>query len=160
MTSICGWHISLCGQAISFRRCAESDHRDVCLLYREEDPLCHCLSPNSSTVSVREAGDPVRTPQIIYLLFILLCTQPQSIALIQQVIEHIVYACLPKRRQRNCVRAVRQPVTSYPRLVKPDSVKGEAIIEITPLPDEFLNGIGHRPPPSDIYEFPRQRCSA
>jgi hypothetical protein len=61
-------------------------------------------------------------------------SRPQSIALIQKVIGHIVDACLPKlRRQRNCTRAVRQPIQSYPRLVKPDSVKGPAIIEITSI---------------------------
>ena len=60
-------------------------------------------------------------------------SRPQSIALIQAVIAQIAEACLPKRRQRNCVRAVRQPIRSYPRLVKPDSVKGPPVIEITPI---------------------------
>ena len=58
---------------------------------------------------------------------------PQSIALIRKIMDQIVYACLPGRRERNCLRAVRQPIKSYPRLVKPDSVKGPAVIDITAI---------------------------
>lgn len=60
-------------------------------------------------------------------------TKAQIIALIGKVTKQIAEACLPKRRERNCARKVRQPVQSYPRLTKTDSVEGPVSIEITGL---------------------------
>jgi hypothetical protein len=58
-------------------------------------------------------------------------SKAQITALISKVTEQIAEACLPKRRERNCPRKVRQPVQRYPRLTKNDSVTGPTVIEIT-----------------------------
>ena len=55
-------------------------------------------------------------------------------ALTQRVLDQLALAVLPKRRRRTCPRAVRQPVTSWPRLLENSQLKGELQYEIDPLP--------------------------
>ena len=43
---------------------------------------------------------------------------------VRRTLQLIAERALPKRRQRSCPRAVRQPVSSWPRLVKNTSIKG------------------------------------
>jgi hypothetical protein len=50
-------------------------------------------------------------------------SKTQITALISKVTQQIAEACLPKRRERNCPRKVRQPIQGSPRLTKTDSVQ-------------------------------------
>ena len=49
------------------------------------------------------------------------------------MLDQLALAVLPKRRRRTCPRAVRQPVTSWPRLLENSQLKGELEYVIDPL---------------------------
>jgi hypothetical protein len=51
-------------------------------------------------------------------------------ALGQQVMAHLETLLTPPRRKRSCPRAVRQPITKWPRLQKNSQAKGEIIHEV------------------------------
>lgn len=57
----------------------------------------------------------------------------QITALVQRVIERISRQLTPPRRKRSCPRAVRKPVGSWPRLLKPASHNGEFLYQVTKL---------------------------
>jgi hypothetical protein len=50
---------------------------------------------------------------------------------VQRTMRRIAEMAIPKRRQRSCPRALRQPVSSWPRLVKNSYVSGEPNYELT-----------------------------
>lgn len=52
---------------------------------------------------------------------------------VRRTLKMIAARALPKRRQRSCPRAVRQPVSSWPRLLKNTSNNGSATYNITPI---------------------------
>jgi hypothetical protein len=54
-------------------------------------------------------------------------------ALGQQLMAHLETLLTPPRRKRSCPRAVRQPVTKWPRLQKNSQTKGEIIHEVVAL---------------------------
>jgi hypothetical protein len=51
-------------------------------------------------------------------------------AIYDRVRETIVRQATPPRRKRNCPRKVRQPVSSWPRLITNDSREGDYEFEI------------------------------
>ena len=53
---------------------------------------------------------------------------------VQRTLRLIAARALPKRRLRSCPRAVRQPVSSWPRLLKNTSVKGAPEYELLVVP--------------------------
>jgi hypothetical protein len=54
--------------------------------------------------------------------------------LVERVRESIIRQRTPKRRKRNCARKVRQPVSSWPRLINIESNEGSYIFEIISFP--------------------------
>jgi len=54
--------------------------------------------------------------------------------LVERVRESIIRQRTPKRRKRNCARKVRQPVSSWPRLINIESNEGTYIFEIISFP--------------------------
>jgi len=54
--------------------------------------------------------------------------------LVERVRESIIRQRTPDRRKRNCARKVRQPVSSWPRLIIAESNEGEYEFEIVTLP--------------------------
>ncbi len=53
--------------------------------------------------------------------------------LVRRTLRELAEYALPKRRQRSCPRAIRQPVSSWPRLLKNTYQTGAPEYEITPL---------------------------
>ncbi len=56
----------------------------------------------------------------------------QILGLVERTLREIAGEAIPKRRARNCKRAVRQPVSSWPRLTTPAYEKGAFHYEILP----------------------------
>ena len=54
--------------------------------------------------------------------------------LVQRTLRRIADMAIPKRRQRSCPRALRQPVSSWPRLLKNTYETGAPDYEILPFP--------------------------
>lgn len=54
-------------------------------------------------------------------------------ALGRRLMEHLEKRLTPPRRNRSCPRAVRQPVTKWPRLQKTSQAKGEILHEVLPV---------------------------
>jgi hypothetical protein len=54
--------------------------------------------------------------------------------LVRRTMRQIAEMALPKRRQRSCPRALRQPVSSWPRLLKNSSVNSAPEYQLIPLP--------------------------
>jgi hypothetical protein len=54
--------------------------------------------------------------------------------LVRRTLRRIAAMALPKRRQRTCPRALRQPVSSWPRLLENRYQTGAPEYEITPIP--------------------------
>ena len=52
---------------------------------------------------------------------------------VRRTMRRIAEAAIPKRRQRSCPRALRQPVSSWPRLLKNRSVQGAPEYNLIPL---------------------------
>ncbi len=52
---------------------------------------------------------------------------------VQRTMRLIARRALPKRRQRSCPRALRQPVSSWPRLLKNTSIQGSPDYNLIPL---------------------------
>ena len=52
---------------------------------------------------------------------------------VRRTLRRIAEKALPKRRQRSCPRALRQPVSSWPRLLKNTSINSAPEYELTPL---------------------------
>jgi hypothetical protein len=59
-----------------------------------------------------------------------LLSERQKNQLVQRFYEHMGRCVTPKRRSRSCPRAVRQPVTGWPRLQRNDSVDGPLHLQI------------------------------
>lgn len=59
----------------------------------------------------------------------------QEVAVVQRALNWMAQMLNPPRRARSCPRAVRQPVTTFPRLIQNASHKGPVHYEITPMPD-------------------------
>lgn len=57
----------------------------------------------------------------------------QVLALTKRTMEWIAAQALPKRRQRSCPRAVRQPVCGWPRLVANSYQRGPVQCEVLPI---------------------------
>ena len=53
--------------------------------------------------------------------------------LVRRNLREIADAAIPKRRQRSCPPAIRQPVSSWPRLLKNTYQTGSPDYEITPV---------------------------
>lgn len=53
--------------------------------------------------------------------------------MVRQVLEFIAQCALPKRRARSCPRAIRQPVSSWPRLTANTYSDGDTQYQITPI---------------------------
>ena len=101
-------------------------------------------------VRVAAADHAQVPPQRISFLKILLLTQQlwqsfawgrrsrnarQTRAIVEDFFESVkMLAILPERRARSCPRAVRQPVSSWPRKLNQPSFSGAVSIRITPLP--------------------------
>jgi hypothetical protein len=62
-----------------------------------------------------------------------LLSAAQVRALTERVLDQLSLAVLPKRRKRTCPRAVRQPVTSWPRLLETSQLLGDLEYEIDRL---------------------------
>ena len=62
-----------------------------------------------------------------------LLSPAQVRALTERVLDELSLAVLPERRKRTCPRAVRQPVTSWPRLTENSQLTGDIEYEIDPL---------------------------
>jgi hypothetical protein len=62
-----------------------------------------------------------------------LLTPAQTRAWVERLLDELALAVLPPRRRRSCPRALRQPVTNYPRLTKNTQQKGAFEYEIEPL---------------------------
>lgn len=62
--------------------------------------------------------------------------------LVKRTLREIADMALPKRRQRSCPRAVRQPVSSWPRLLKDTYQCGAPEYDLSRFFHEFLHGIG------------------
>jgi Transposase DDE domain len=62
-----------------------------------------------------------------------LLSPAQRHAWVERLFDELTLAVLPKRRKRTCPRALRQPVTNYPRLTKNTQQKGTFEYEIEPL---------------------------
>jgi Transposase DDE domain len=52
---------------------------------------------------------------------------------VRRTMRRIAEAAIPKRRQRSCPRALRQPVSSWPRLLKNSSAKGAPEYNLIPV---------------------------
>jgi hypothetical protein len=52
---------------------------------------------------------------------------------VRRTMRRIAEAAIPKRRQRSCPRALRQPVSSWPRLLKNSSIKGAPEYNLIPV---------------------------
>jgi hypothetical protein len=59
--------------------------------------------------------------------------QRQEAEVVRRALVYLREVLSAPRRQRSCPRAVRQPVTSWPRLTKNESLTGEITCEILPL---------------------------
>jgi hypothetical protein len=57
----------------------------------------------------------------------------QEAALVRRALVYLAEVMSAPRRRRSCPRAVRQPVSSWPRLTKNESLQGEIRYEILPL---------------------------
>jgi hypothetical protein len=55
--------------------------------------------------------------------------------LVRRTMRQIAAMAIPKRRQRSCPRALRQPVSSWPRLLKNSSVNSAPEYQLLPLSD-------------------------
>ncbi len=53
-----------------------------------------------------------------------LLTERQKDQLVRRFYEHMGRCVTPLRRSRSCPRAVRQPVSSWPRLLRNESIQG------------------------------------
>jgi hypothetical protein len=62
-----------------------------------------------------------------------LLTPAQVRLVVRRSLRRIAQMAIPKRRQRSCPRALRQPVSSWPRLRKNTYRKGTANLSVTPL---------------------------
>jgi hypothetical protein len=62
-----------------------------------------------------------------------LLSPAQTHAWVERLLAELALALLPPRRKRSCPRALRQPVTDYPRLTKNTQQKGAFNYEIEPL---------------------------
>ena len=51
--------------------------------------------------------------------------------LIERVRKVIAAEALPKRRARSCARKIRQPVSTWPRMIKPESLSSPDLCEVT-----------------------------
>lgn len=58
----------------------------------------------------------------------------QEAALVRRTLRRIGEQLSAPRRARSCPRAVRQPVTGWPRLMKNESFNGEIKVTMTPIP--------------------------
>ena len=56
----------------------------------------------------------------------------QARALVARTLDQIAARCLPPRRARTCVRGLRQPVQSWPRLTAPTYQNGPTQQEVLP----------------------------
>lgn len=62
-----------------------------------------------------------------------LLTPVQTRLWVERLHDELALAVLPPRRRRTCPRALRQPVTNYPRLTKNTQQKGDFDYEMEPL---------------------------
>lgn len=62
-----------------------------------------------------------------------LLTPAQVRLVVRRSLRRIAEMAIPRRRQRSCPRALRQPVSSWPRLRKNTYRKGAANLSVTPL---------------------------
>lgn len=60
-------------------------------------------------------------------------TGVQMNAMVRQVLDFIAKNALPKRRKRSCQRAIRQPVSSWPRLTENTYSNGDTQYQLTPI---------------------------
>ena len=60
-------------------------------------------------------------------------TNDQIAVLVERTLREIAQQAIPKRRARNCKRAVRQPVSSWPRLTTNAYEKGDFVYEVIPV---------------------------
>ena len=60
-------------------------------------------------------------------------SERQEAALVQRALAYLAAVLSPLRRARSCPRAVRQPVTGWPRLTKNESLGGAITYEILPV---------------------------
>jgi len=62
-----------------------------------------------------------------------LLTPAQVRLVVRRTLRQIADMAIPKRRQRSCPRALRQPVSGWPRLRKNTSKKGEIGYSVTEI---------------------------
>ena len=62
-----------------------------------------------------------------------LLTAAQVRWVVRRILRQIADMAIPKRRQRSCPRALRQPVSGWPRLRKNTSKKGEIGYSVTEI---------------------------
>jgi len=62
-----------------------------------------------------------------------LLTAAQVRLVVRRTLRQIADMAIPKRRQRSCPRALRQPVSGWPRLRKNTSKKGEIGYSVTEI---------------------------
>ena len=104
--------------------------------------LAHALVAQERLAAAGEAGVEVlrisfgKTLVLVRSLWVTLAagvgilSRKQSEQLTLRVLDHIREAILPARRKRSCPRAVRQPVSSWPRLTENSDSLGETECEI------------------------------
>lgn len=86
---------------------------------------------NGLRISFGKTLDWLRSMWTVIALSEGVLTSLQMDAIVRQVFDFIAQTALPKRRQRSCPRALRQPVSSWPRLTKNTYSKGATEYQLT-----------------------------
>jgi hypothetical protein len=60
-------------------------------------------------------------------------TPDQARKVVRRTMRQIAEMAIPKRRQRSCPRALRQPVSSWPRLLKNSYQQGTVQCKLSPI---------------------------
>jgi hypothetical protein len=84
-------------------------------------------------ISFQKTHDWLRSMWTVIALSEGVLTDLQINAIVRQVLDSIAQFALPKRRKRSCPRAVRQPVSSWPRLTKNTYSNGDTEYQLTPV---------------------------
>jgi hypothetical protein len=85
-------------------------------------------------ISFQKTHDWLRSMWTVIALSEGVLSDPQINAIVRQVLDSIAQCALPKRRKRSCPRAVRQPVSSWPRLTKNTYSNGDTEYQLSSVP--------------------------
>jgi hypothetical protein len=104
------------------------------LLAEERAKVALSEGVKAYSVSFKKVQRILQMQWLIFQVADGLISQEQSSAIITALMDLMrSQAILPQRRQRTCPRAIRQPVSSWPRLLSTDQLKGPIESELIPI---------------------------